>query len=124
MNNDNHFEVIEIETTERGNSLDIIFSNEERQRREVSLKRSRIPQFLAALQGKIEDSSVTPINRASFQEGQDFALEGFQAQLHSSGAAQLLFFVRLPDQNNRGVTVPLHLTPDDRLALGKMLGFS
>lgn len=119
---DPQFVVKEVDFADSPSFIEVIFSNQAGERRAVNLPRPNIPQLLLRLQSKIEDKSVIPINQASFQPGANFALDGFQAKLNPDGSAELLLFVRLPDQNGRGVTIPLGLTPEDILSLGRMLG--
>jgi hypothetical protein len=109
-------------TVEDGNEIiNIIFEDKDGAHRSVALRRSSLPPLLSLLQSKIEAGSVTPINPASLFAGQSFSLEAFQVFRNQDGSARILFFVRLPDQNNRGVTMPLDLTPLESADLVKHL---
>lgn len=104
------FDVEAVTTADEPSSVTLNFENKDGALRSVTLPRSRIPPLLSLLQTKIEAGSVTPINPGSLFAGQSFALEAYQVFRNPDGSARLLFFVRLPDQQDRGVTMPVDLT--------------
>jgi hypothetical protein len=110
-----------LQANDKGDKISLTFEDKDGAHRSVTLRRSSIPSLISLLQNKIEAGSVTPINPGSLFVGQSFALEAFQASRKPDGSARILFFVRLPDQNNRGVTLPLDLTPAEAADLVKSL---
>jgi hypothetical protein len=100
----------------------ICFVGKDGERRPVTFRRSNLPPLITLLKSKIEVGSVTPINSGSLVPGQRFAIEGIQPISKPDGSAQIVFWIRLPDDNNRGVTLPVDLSEDERLSLIKGLG--
>jgi hypothetical protein len=109
-----------VETRDGAQTIDLVFESGAGERREVTLRRSSIPGLISLLQSKVEAGSVTPINTGSLFVGQSFALEAFQPFRNPDGSARILFFLRLPDQNDRGVTMPLDLSPEEAADLVKL----
>ena len=115
------FLVEAIETTETAETITLIFQNRAGERRSATLPRSRLPPLLSLLQSKTEVGSVTPIRPGSLFVGQRFALQGYHIVRNADQSAQIIFYVRLPDEGDRGVTVPLDLTAEEARELAKAL---
>jgi hypothetical protein len=115
------FWVEAIETTETVETITLIFENQAGERRPVTLLRSRIPLLLSFLQSRIEVGSVTPTRPGSPFADQRFALQGYHVSRNADQSAQIIFYVRLPDEGDRGLTVPLDLTPQEARELAKAL---
>jgi hypothetical protein len=114
-------EGVEVER-EDTTAVTICFVGKTGERRPVAFRRSNIPSLITLLQSKVEAGSVVPINTGSLFPGQSFALEGIQPVSKPDGSLQIVFWVRLPDDGNRGVTMPVDLSEEDRLSLIKALG--
>jgi hypothetical protein len=121
---DSPMTVVAIRDLDHGQSIDLIFEGESGERRAVNLARPMIPSLITLLQSRTEAGSVTPINRGSVFEGQRFALQAYRVIPQTDGSAQIVFYLKLPDQNNRGVTFPLDLTPEEARDLAKVLSGS
>ncbi len=115
------FRVEAIETTETGETITLAFQNQAGERRPVTLPRSKIPLLLSLLQSRTEAGSATPIRPGSLFVGQRFALQGYHVSRNPDQSAQIIFYVRLPDENDRGVTVPLDLSPEEARELANAL---
>ena len=85
----------------------------------VHIPKAVLPRVVAALQSKIEDERITPIDRGSMRPGGQWSVEGFGVRLAPNGDATLTLDVRVDD--NRGVTIPIRLSPDERRQLRGML---
>jgi hypothetical protein len=115
------FWVEAIESTETVETITLIFENPAGQRRPATLLRSRIPLLLSFLQSRIEVGSVTPIPPGAPFAGQRFALQGYQVSRNADQSARIILYVQLPDEGDRGVTIPLDLTPEEARQLAKGL---
>jgi hypothetical protein len=120
-NGDDEFLVEGLWADDEETKVRLIFENKDVARRSVTLRRSSIPSLISLLQTKIEAGSVTPIRPDSVFVGQSFAIDAFQTIRKPDGSMQLVFFLRLPDENNRGVTFPVNLTPAEAAEIAKAL---
>jgi hypothetical protein len=89
--------------------------------RAVVLRREKLPQLVAALQGEIVSGSVVPIDQGSLQIGANYQMEGHQIRKLQDGSAVLTLFVKMLDQS-RTVTLALELTPSDVTSMIRFLG--
>jgi hypothetical protein len=72
----------------------------------VEFLQSTIPTLLAELQKEVLPGAIVPIDAASLRPGASIQAQGFQ--IGPRGADALLtIFASLPDQGNRGVTIPM-----------------
>lgn len=111
MSEADQFVVAGIKTVDGVDAIEFIFEDQAGSRRAVVLPRPMIPPLISLLQSKTEAGSVTPINRGSVVPGQSFAVAGFQPIRSPDGSVAILFYLTLPDQDDRGVTLPVSLTP-------------
>jgi len=110
----------EADLIDGGTKVRLSFSRDNGTSREVVLSRAWLPQLVALLIGKIESGPLARIDQGSLRPGQTFLVQGLRVRKISDGSQLLTVSVALPDQD-RTVTIPLELTPEDAEALILML---
>lgn len=88
--------------------------------RAVMVPRAAIPQFVAALMEQIEPGAVTPMRRPMELETQ-YRVTGFDLKKHPTGAATMTVQIEFAAEN-RTMTLPLPLSPDDVRSIVESLG--
>jgi len=110
----------EIQRSEDGELITLVFTSDSGKRQEATLSKSQMPAFAGRLQKEAHGESVVPIR--TLTEEEVFDLKSFSTRInHRTGEIILDLHVRLPGQDNRGVTIPLHFTKEDVDALKTML---
>jgi hypothetical protein len=119
MSNDNEFAAKQVDTDFRKDTATVVlkFSDDQGGASVTTLPQSSLPMLLAALHDKLARGPVTPIDGQSLRQGQNVAVQGFQLQNDAGGGGRVLLYLRLPEQDDRGVTLPWVLTPADVDAL-------
>ena len=101
--------------------LTLVFESLDGSRHPVEFLRSNLPSLISFLQTKLNVGSVTPMSARSLFAGQTFVLEGIVPSW-SEGQTRIEFWIRLPNDGNRGVTLPVSLNEEQRQSLVVALG--
>jgi hypothetical protein len=80
--------------------------------REVILYRSNPPIVLAAVQKEIALARTAPIDRGSFQSGNEYKIQSFAIRKQPDASARLTLQVKLPDRR-KTLTIALPLSQKD-----------
>ena len=111
---------VQFQTSDDGTSVRLIFIRDNGEHQAVVLRRNHLVLLVVEAQKHLSPQDAVPIDRDSLGSGTTIRLAGYQFSPRESELG-LTLFVELPDQKNRGVTIPLSLSRKDSEAIMEQL---
>ena len=106
------------ENAENNTLVDMTFFKDGESPIIISISKPQLQTLIQLAQKEVlkGQSAILPINKGALQEDETYLLESFSVAKGTGllkGHRQLLLRLRLPEQNNRGVSLPIKFNPED-----------